>query len=95
MSKKLNCWDVMNCGREPGGCKTKDLGVCTASIEMYNDGINGGKNSGRLCWSVAGTLCDGKIQGTFADKWKPCRQCKFYKSVCAEEGSNFQIFSIV
>jgi hypothetical protein len=33
-AKKLNCWEVKKCGREPGGVKVKELGVCPASELM-------------------------------------------------------------
>ena len=40
---------------------------------------------GRLCFSVKGTLCEGKIQGDYQEKIARCRQtCDFYKSVIGE-----------
>lgn len=84
---KLNCWDVKKCGREPGGAKVKELGVCQAALEPRLDGINDGKNAGRACWGVTGTLCGGKVQGTFASKMGNCLECSFYKQVQQEEGS--------
>jgi hypothetical protein len=48
-----------------------------------NDGINGG----RICWAVAGTLCGGKVQGTFAEKLSACMECQFYQLVRQEEGA--------
>ncbi len=32
------------------------------------------------CARVAGTLCGGKVQGTFALKLTNCMQCDYYKS---------------
>ena len=66
----MNCWEFKKCGREAGGIKTKELGVCIANPK-----------NGRDCWAVAGTLCGGKIQGTAAEKIGNCRQCDFYKGV--------------
>jgi hypothetical protein len=87
MSK--NCWQFKNCGREPGGVKTAELGICSATIyEQYN-GKNNGKNAGRYCWKVAGTLCGGKVQGTYAQKLMNCVACDFYKAVRQEEGEYF------
>lgn len=65
---KMNCWEFMKCGREPGGASAEEFGVCPASIEsrLNNIHIHGGKNAGRACWAVSGTLCMGKAQGTFA-----------------------------
>ncbi len=86
-SEKQNCWDYMKCGREPGGEKVADLGVCPAAIDQTFNGFNLGINSGRLCWLVAGTFCQGEVQGRFAEKRVSCRECEFYKQVQDEEGS--------
>ena len=91
---KLNCWEAKRCGREPGGNR-KDLGVCPASVEARLDGIHGGINAGRTCWIVAGTLCGGKVQGTFAKKYDSCEQCDFFSLVKEEEGSGFQSASVL
>ena len=65
----MNCWEFKNCGRETGGEKAEDLGICAA----YPD-------HGKHCARVAGTLCGGKVQGTFATKLVNCLSCEFYKS---------------
>lgn len=85
---KQNCWEFKKCGREPGGAKTNELGVCPATTEKRTDGMNGGKNGGRACWAITGTLCGGKSQGTFATKVGNCLKCEFYQAVGAEEGPN-------
>jgi hypothetical protein len=85
---KQNCWEFKKCGREPDGAKAKELGVCPAAIEKRADGVNGGKNGGRACWAVTGTLCGGNTQGTFASKVGNCLKCEFYQLVGAEEGPN-------
>ncbi len=61
--------------------------VCPAAFDASFDGINSGINGGRFCWAVAGTFCDGKIQGTYAQKRESCMDCDFYHIVCAEEGT--------
>ena len=87
---KLNCWEFMKCGREPGGINSAKLGVCPASTETRVDGMNSGKNGGRVCWAIAGTLCGGKVQGTFAAKCTKCLYCAFYKLVFREERPNYE-----
>jgi len=84
---KLNCWQYMKCGREPGGVNAADLGVCPAAADISFDGINRGRNAGRFCWAVAGTFCGGKVQGSFAEKRSSCFSCEFFHEVRAEEGS--------
>ncbi len=70
----INCWEYKKCGREKGGAKTAELGVCPA----YPD-------HGRDCWFVAGTLCGGRVQGTFAEKQDDCQECDFYQKVLSGE----------
>ena len=65
----MNCWEFKKCGREANGAKSKDLGVCSAY-----------PNHGSHCARVAGTLCGGKVQGTFAEKLANCMTCDFYQS---------------
>ncbi len=38
-----------------------------------------GHESRPRCWEVAGTLCGGVVQGTFARKLKDCRECEVYQ----------------
>lgn len=87
---KNNCWEVMKCGREPGGEKVKELGVCPAATEEMLEGVHEGKKAGRACWAVAGTFCEGEVQGTFAHKYRSCTDCPFYRQVMKEEGSGYQ-----
>lgn len=83
---KQNCWELKKCGREPGGEKTADFGVCPAASDTSSNGINDGTNGGRLCWAVAGTFCGGKVQGDFAQKSVSCMSCEVFKQIKAEEG---------
>ena len=76
----------MKCGRHPGGDKVDKLGLCPAATDPIYDGFNQGDSAGRACWIVSGTFCDGKIQGSFADKQDSCKNCAFYKKIHAEEG---------
>ena len=65
----MNCWEFKKCGREAGGLKANELGVCPAF-----------PNSGSKCARVVGTLCGGVVQGTFASKLSNCMKCEFYQS---------------
>ena len=86
-----NCWEVMKCGREPGG-KNHELGGCPAASSGEHDGTNNGKHRGRFCWNTAGTFCRGEVLGSVARKLKSCRECGFYMLVNKEEGEQF-VFS--
>jgi signal transduction histidine kinase len=82
----LNCWEVKKCGREPGGARADELGICRAATQTKCNGANRGANGGRVCWLVSGTLCGGEVQGQFAQKLASCSDCDFYKQVHEEEG---------
>lgn len=84
----MNCWEFKECGRELGGKNTGKLKICPASTHVMLNGVHGGVNAGRACWVVAGTMCQGSVQGTFANKIKDCSACDFYSKVREEEGSN-------
>ena len=87
---KQNCWEFKKCGREPGGAKNAELGVCPAATEKRVNRVHGGLNGGRACWALTGTFCGGTVQGTFAAKLKNCMDCEFYKLVSSEEGKGYE-----
>jgi hypothetical protein len=93
MAGKKNCWEAKNCGREPDGARVKELGICPVAVEMRLDGVHGGSCAGRACWVVAGSLCGGTVQGTFAMKFENCEDCDFYAAVREEEFPAFQYSS--
>ncbi len=95
MSQKTNCWEVKKCGREPGGSRVDRLGVCPAATERRLDGVHGGTNAGRACWVVAGTLCDGQLQGTYAKKAASCSTCDFYRAVAREQSPDFSLSAVL
>ncbi|MCL4477120.1 MAG: ATP-binding protein [Nitrospirae bacterium] len=68
-SLKIKCWEYMKCGRD------KDA---TIKCPAY-------PNFGRICWVVAGTFCEGKVQGTFAQKYEDCKKCEFYQKINKRE----------
>lgn len=85
-----NCWEFKKCGREPGGENADELGICPAAEEATLDGINSGKNGGRACWVLRGTLCEGKTQDGFTDKLETCMNCAFHNKVAAEEAGDLK-----
>ena len=68
-SARTPCWEFMKCGRDAG----KEM-KCPAYPHF-----------GRVCWVVAGTFCEGKVQGTFAQKYEDCKKCEFYNKMLNEE----------
>ncbi len=65
----MNCWEFKKCGREKGGAKEAEFGVCPAY-----------PNNGKHCARVAGTFCDGQVQRSFAMKLANCTHCEFYQT---------------
>ncbi len=88
---KINCWEIKKCGREPGGSRSAELGVCPAASDTSSHGLNSGKNGGRICWAIAGTFCGGKVQGDFAQKQVSCMSCEVFRQVKREEESEFSL----
>jgi hypothetical protein len=84
-----NCWEINLCGREPGGAGIAEHGVCPVTVETKYDGVNGGKNAGRLCWVVAGSFKPGPGGMECRLKQISCLFCDFFKQVEEEEGRNF------
>ncbi len=74
-----NCWEIMKCGREQAGPRAAALGVCPA----YPD-------HGHSCWLVDGTLCEAKVQGTFAQKELNCLECDVYNRYDLRSGTEKQ-----
>ncbi len=61
--KKIPCWEFMKCGIE------KDPSRRCPAYPYF----------GRICWAIAGTLCEGRVMGTYAQKIEECHHCPFYK----------------
>ena len=81
MSKKLNCWEYFNCGREKGGLMVPILGECSVASEMKYDGMNDGQAAGRACWMVhKGSGCTAS--GCTGSR---CYECQFYNRVLFEQ----------
>ncbi len=62
-STEVQCWEYMKCGRDQNA---------EIKCPAY-------PNFGRTCWAIAGTYCEGKIQGSYAQKIENCRRCLFFK----------------
>lgn len=89
MSMKLNCWEYMQCGREPGGSNTDQDGPCAVASASHYNGTNNGTNAGRFCWKIAGTFCFQTVKGSFAKQALSCLECSFFQEVEMQEGRYF------
>ena len=88
-SKIINCWDFRQCAHGPGSTDP-----CPVVDDVASDGVNSGKNAGRICWTVSNTPCFNNDANSFPQKRKICVSCSFYHRVKREEGEGFQYFKI-
>lgn len=65
--KHIRCWEYKKCGRQPGGASAGQQGICPGATFVQTE-----------CWLLAGTLCDGEVQGTYAQKYESCIICDYY-----------------
>ena len=65
---KTQCWEYMKCGVEE----------MEGSIENR---CHAYPSFGRVCWTVAGTFSEGRVQCTIAEKLGSCKKCDFYRKV--------------
>jgi hypothetical protein len=89
---KINCWEFMGCSRLQSDRKVLSFRrsvVCPAALEKKYDGLYGGENSGRACWMVINTRCNGTVQKTFEQKCMACLSCDFYYLAMEEEEDEF------
>jgi len=86
--RKLNCWEFKNCGREPGGLLTDQLGECPVARALRFDGLNGGIAAGRACWMMTGDKLP--CQAGTGGRPVPCHACDFYRRVLFEEQGRAQ-----
>ncbi|QWR76961.1 two-CW domain-containing protein [Candidatus Magnetomonas plexicatena] len=83
VSKKLNCWEFHNCGRQPGGAHVERFGLCPVATATSFNGLHGGVNAGRACWAVLPSV--GKKKESYAAKIRRCTKCEFHQLVIKEE----------
>jgi len=89
---RANCWEVLKCGREQGGEKASRLGPCPAAIDVSAEGVNTGRNGGRVCWAISGTFCGVENEHSAERKILSCLSCDFFNRVLQEEGlANFKL----
>jgi hypothetical protein len=72
----------MACGREPGGIRADQEGICPAAQNSRYQGINGGQASGRFCWTEPDTNCKKFLEESDGG----CMLCSFFTRVLHEEG---------
>ena len=42
-------------------------------------------NSGKLCWFINGTLCEGEVYSNWHEKMKYCRACKIFSDMLSSD----------
>ncbi len=81
-----DCWEFFQCGREIGGEKVEELGICPAVTASERDGNCSDKNGDRGCAFISGNFCNGVNQGSLKDEEINCIQCVFFRMVSLNDG---------
>lgn len=89
-ARRVNCWEFMRCGRQPGGRLAGEFGICPVAKKNSYDGENGGRFAGRACWKVFGTFCRGTMERSMTRKALHCLHCPFAQKVAEEQGLEFR-----
>lgn len=90
---RQNCWEFKKCGRQPGGENVAKDGVCPAAVFELADGFCEGKNGGRACSYIIGTLCSKdvcKIDDVL-EKQRICSECEFYRQLKKDHGNEISL----
>lgn len=83
--KRQNCWEFWEYDLRKSLTESPTCRKCPAVVDMRLDGVHGGRNAGRACWVVPGTLCGGELHGEYQEKKKTCMSCDFFRSVRSHE----------
>lgn len=54
-------------------------GHCWEKKQCKEENCPAYQNETGRCWLIAGTMCDGKVQGKFAKKFESCTECDIFK----------------
>ena len=84
--RRGNCWEIIKCGREPGGDRVDSRGPCPVALDKMSNGVNGGACGGRVCWAISGTFCGREAECSEATRPISCFGCDFFSQVLQEEG---------
>ncbi|MBF0097558.1 MAG: hypothetical protein HQM04_08770 [Magnetococcales bacterium] len=79
MSK--NCWEVKQCGREPGGYMARQQGTCPVPLYTLADGFLGGHNGGRACAFIVRQLNASERLSACSQNSQTCDQCSFFNQL--------------
>ena len=83
---KLNCWEVMKCGKGLSENDNSKYNSCPITTATSANGLNGGVNAGRICWIMAESCCNGEVKCSKLHRKDSCFSCEFRYKVTAEEG---------
>lgn len=60
-------------------------GRCWEKKQCKEDNCPAYQNENGRCWLIAGTMCDGEVQGKFAQKFKSCTECNIFKETIGDD----------
>lgn len=60
-------------------------GNCWTKHQCGNHECPAYKNDCGRCWLIAGTMCGGRVSGTFVEKYGSCLECNVYTDVIGDD----------
>lgn len=76
----MECWEFMKCGRQAGGSRIEELGVCPAWPDH-----------GQACSLVAGRLCRDMVREIYDRDLDTCQDCDFYRNTQVTQHSGILV----
>jgi hypothetical protein len=81
---------IQKLSKNSRGSDVEKYGICPVYTDDFTNGINCGKNGGRICWIISGTDNNGKNQRINSNNFLKCMKCDFHNLVQKEEGKDFK-----
>ncbi len=79
------CWEFKKCGRQPGGSKAGELGVCPAAAEALTTGSHPERQGCLACWAITGKFSGEGVQGS-PERLGDCIRCDYLKQNESKDG---------
>jgi hypothetical protein len=85
-----NCWEHMECGREPGGKNQDSLGVCPVTKYHLADGFFCGRDGGGGCAFIVGSFSPGEFEDQCGAN-RDCKKCRYYLHMTSKYKSSYNV----
>lgn len=76
----LFCWEFKKCGREHGGARVAELGVCPVANFIKLANSVHGQSAVRACWAAKAPKPGTEDDIESSDRISNCVNCEYYRS---------------